>query len=50
MNTTIVVKKQRPRDYVGKDLRSPKYRMRVVDDKRRKQPKYSKQELMYEFS
>ena len=25
---------------VAKDLRSPKYRMRVVDDKRKREPKH----------
>ena len=46
----ITLKTPRPRDYVGRDLRSPKYRMRVVDDKRRKEPKYPKQEMMDELS
>ena len=35
----------KPRDYVGKDLRSPKYRMRVVDNKLRSKVKYPKQEI-----
>ncbi len=28
---------------VAKDLRSPKYRMRVVEDKRKKEPKHREQ-------
>jgi hypothetical protein len=28
------------RDFIAKDLRTPKYRMRVVGDKRRKEPKH----------
>ncbi len=28
---------------VAKDLRSPKYRMRVVEDKRKKEPKHKEQ-------
>lgn len=48
--STIKVERLKPRDYVGKDLRSPKYRMRVVDSKLRKQSKYPKQELMNAFS
>ena len=28
---------------VAKDLRSPKYRMRVIEDKRKKEPKYKEQ-------
>lgn len=33
---------------VAKDLRSPKYRMRVVEDKRKKEPKYKqKQYALY---
>ena len=28
---------------VAKDLRSPKYRMRVVEDKRKKEPRYKEQ-------
>lgn len=47
---TIKVERLKPRDYVGKDLRSPKYRMRVVDSKLRKPSKYPKQELMNAFS
>lgn len=30
----------KPRNLVSKDLRSPKYRMRVVGDKRKKNPKH----------
>jgi len=50
MNETLKIHVPKPRDYVGKDLRSPKYRMRVIDNKRRKAMKYPKQELLYEFS
>jgi hypothetical protein len=32
--------KTKPRNMVAKDLRSPKYRMRVVEDKRKREPKY----------
>ena len=32
--------KTKPRNMVAKDLRSPKYRMRVVDDKRKKEVKH----------
>lgn len=39
----ITLKRGKPRDYIGKDLRSVKYRMRVVGDKRKKEPKYSKE-------
>ena len=28
---------------VAKDLRSPKYRMRVIDDKRKREPKHREQ-------
>jgi len=35
--------KTKPRNMVAKDLRSPKYRMRVVEDKRKKEPKYKEQ-------
>lgn len=46
MNTEFVkVERLKPRDYVGKDLRSPKYRMRVVDNKPKKKLKYPKQEI-----
>lgn len=48
--TNVKVDRMKPRDYVGKDLRSPKYRMRVVDDKRNKALKYPKQELMNALS
>lgn len=39
----IILKREKPRDYIGKDLRSPKFRMRIVGDKRKKEPKYSKE-------
>jgi hypothetical protein len=32
--------KTKPRNMVAKDLRSPKYRMRVVADKRKREPKH----------
>jgi hypothetical protein len=32
--------KTKPRNIVAKDLRSPKYRMRVVEDKRKKDVKH----------
>jgi hypothetical protein len=32
--------KTKPRNMVAKDLRSSKYRMRVVEDKRKREPKY----------
>jgi hypothetical protein len=32
--------KTKPRNMVAKDLRSPKYRMRVVEDKRKKEVKH----------
>jgi len=35
--------KTKPRNMVAKDLRSPKYRMRVVEDKRKREPKYKEQ-------
>ena len=33
----------KPRNMVAKDLRSPKYRMRVIDDKRKREPKHREQ-------
>lgn len=33
----IVIRK---RDPIARDLRTPKYRQRVVEDKRKKEPKY----------
>ncbi len=39
--------KTKPRNMVAKDLRSPKYRMRVVEDKRKKEPKYKEQYALY---
>ena len=39
--------KLKPRNMVAKDLRSPKYRMRVVVDKRKKEPKYKEQYALY---
>ena len=35
--------KTKPRNMVAKDLRSPKYRMRVVEDKRKREPKHKEQ-------
>ena len=35
--------KLKPRNMVAKDLRSPKYRMRVVEDKRKREPKHKEQ-------
>jgi hypothetical protein len=35
--------KTKPRNMVAKDLRSPKYRMRVVEDKRKREPKHREQ-------
>ncbi len=35
--------KQPKRNLIAKDLRSPKYRMRVVVDKRKREPKYKEQ-------
>jgi len=35
--------KTKPRNMVAKDLRSPKYRMRVVADKRKREPKHKEQ-------
>ena len=32
--------KTKPRNMVAKDLRSPKYRMRVIEDKRKREPKH----------
>jgi hypothetical protein len=32
--------KTKSRNMVAKDLRSPKYRMRVVEDKRKREPKH----------
>ena len=40
MVITVKVGRSKPRNMVAKDLRSPKYRMRVVEDKRKKEPKY----------
>jgi len=40
MGQTVSVCKVKRRDHVAKDLRTPKYRMRVVGDKRRKEPKH----------
>lgn len=34
MEQTLRIDKVKRRDYVAKDLRTPKYRMRVVGDKR----------------
>ena len=39
-NLNFKLSKTKPRNMVAKDLRSPKYRMRVVEDKRKKEPKY----------
>jgi hypothetical protein len=33
----------KPRNMVARDLRSPKYHMRVVDDKRKRDPKHKEQ-------
>jgi hypothetical protein len=35
--------KLKPRNMVAKDLRSSKYRMRVVEDKRKREPKHKEQ-------
>ena len=43
MVITVKVCKSKPRNMVAKDLRSPKYRMRVVEDKRKREPKYKEQ-------
>lgn len=32
--------KTKPRNMIAKDLRSPKYRMRVVEDKRKREPNH----------
>lgn len=52
MNETIKVFFKKPRNLITKDLRSPKYRMRVVDDKRnlsRNELKFQlKRELSYD--
>jgi len=40
MEQTVRIDKVKRRDFVAKDLRTPKYRMRVVGDKRRKEPKH----------
>jgi hypothetical protein len=34
------------RNFVAKDLRTPKYRMRVVMDKRKRKEKYPSKELV----
>ena len=48
MDTTVKVKIVfRKRDPIAKDLRTPKYRQRVVMDKRKKEPRYKEQ---YDFS
>lgn len=39
----LKVQKTRPRDYVAKDLRTPKYRIRRIGDKRLKDPKNSRE-------
>ena len=39
-NLNFKLSKTKPRNMVAKDLRSPKYRMRVVEDKRKREPKY----------
>ena len=40
MGQTVSICKVKRRDYVAKDLRTPKYRMRVVGDKRKRDPKH----------
>jgi hypothetical protein len=40
MEQTLRICKVKRRDFIAKDLRTPKYRMRVVGDKRRKEPKH----------
>ena len=35
--------KTKPRNMIAKDLRSPKYRIRVVEDKRKRDPKHKEQ-------
>jgi hypothetical protein len=39
--------KTKPRNMVAKDLRSPKYRMRVVEDKRKREPKHKQEQYVY---
>ena len=39
--------KTKPRNMVAKDLRSPKYRMRVVDDKRKREPKHKQEQYVH---
>jgi hypothetical protein len=43
-------KKQKPRNPVARDLKSPKYRMRVVDNKRYKKDKHPQRTELYAFS
>lgn len=43
----LKLSKTKPRNMVAKDLRSPKYRMRIVDDKRKKEPKYKQEQYVY---
>lgn len=35
----------KPRNEVAKDLRSPKYRLRVVEDKRKKEQKHKRLDI-----
>lgn len=41
----VKITRLKPRNLVAKDLRSPKYRMKVVDNKIKKKVKYPKQEI-----
>ena len=43
----IKLSRTTPRNMVAKDLRSPKYRMRVVDDKRKREPKHKQEQYVY---
>lgn len=45
MNEKIKLILPKPRNAVAKDLRSPKYRLRVVEDKRKKEDKHKRLDI-----
>ena len=42
----IKIERKKPRDFVAKDLRTPKYRMRVVLSKKKEHKRVNEAELM----